>query len=461
MKNEQKSEENALVERNILSILLFDNKNIPDAIELLTENHFEFSQHKTIFNLICELYKTSKFVDPISLKEQILQRKINIPDNYVVEIVNDMPAFNNLKNYVNFLDNKLKVNTFLDTIEETLTNSEHITFKDLPTQIDNLVTKLNFCQSSIQNNSSIKSFKEIQEKVLLNLENSLINPENNKSINTRYEELDSLIGGIFPGDLIIIAGRPAMGKTAFACNIAFNHAKHILDKNGNGNILIFSLEMTSEQILSRFLNINGMLHNSIMRSTKINSTTYDYIDKELEKISTLPIFIDDNGNHNINSIKANAKSFSNTHKIDLVIVDYLQLINGIKTNSSSNRVQELSEISRGLKSLSKELGCPIIALSQLSRTVESRENKRPFMSDLRDSGSIEQDADMVLLLFREEYYHQNVMPDVNDGKKYSDWSMKMDRIKGKTEIIVAKNRFGKTGVSNLEFEPTFTRFKSF
>jgi replicative DNA helicase len=198
-----------------------------------------------------------------------------------------------------------------------------------------------------------------------------------------------------------------------------------------------------------------------MRSTKINLNTYDYIDKEIQKISTLPIFIDDNGNHNINSIKANAKNFAITTKVDLIIIDYLQLINGVKANSSANRVQELSEISRGLKSLSKEIGCPIIALSQLSRSVESRENKRPFMSDLRDSGSIEQDADMVLLLFREEYYHQSIMPDTTDGKRYSEWSMKMDRIKGKAEVIVAKNRFGKTGVSNLEFEPTFTRFKSF
>jgi replicative DNA helicase len=290
---------------------------------------------------------------------------------------------------------------------------------------------------------------------------------------TGMTSINEKVGGLHDSDLIILAGRPGMGKTALATNIAFNAANRLLrdmadgiepEKSVGAATAFFSLEMSADQLATRILAEQSGISSEALRMGKISREDFQKLSFASQTLAELPLYIDDTPALSIAALRARARRLKRRHNIGLIVVDYLQLLQGTG-RANDNRVNEISEISRGLKTLAKELGVPVIALSQLSRAVEQREDKRPMLSDLRESGSIEQDADMVWFVYREDYYVASREPkqpvDGDDAKtheQHDKWREEMERVYGLAELIVAKQRHGSTGKVRLRFEARITKF---
>ncbi|MBI1418452.1 MAG: replicative DNA helicase [Limimaricola sp.] len=282
---------------------------------------------------------------------------------------------------------------------------------------------------------------------------------------TGLADLDTRLGGLHRSDLLILAGRPSMGKTALATNIAFNIAKAYRkgrlpdgrEGTVNGGVVgFFSLEMSAEQLATRILSEACQVPSDDIRRGKLNMEEFRRFVAAAKELESCPLYIDDTAALPIAQLAARARRLKRTHGLDLLVVDYLQLIRG--SGRSENRVNEISEISMGLKAIAKELDIPVLALSQLSRQVESREDKRPQLSDLRESGSIEQDADVVMFVFREEYYKSREKPGDHETEKMAKWQAEMEQLHGKAEVIIGKQRHGPIGTVDLSFEGRFTKF---
>ena len=274
-------------------------------------------------------------------------------------------------------------------------------------------------------------------------------------LKTGLNDFDKKIGGLHKSDLIIIAGRPSMGKTAFATNIASNICNKKIN-NKKTNVLFFSLEMSSEQLATRVLSEISQISSEGIRTGNLSKTDFEKIIKASEKLKELSLFIDDSPALTISSIRTRSRRLKRKHGLDLIIIDYLQLISGESKNLNDNRVKEISDITRGLKAIAKELNIPVVALSQLSRKVEER-RKRPQLADLRESGSIEQDADLVVFLYREEYYLARTEPP-EGTEKHVMWTSKMEKVHNIAEAIVAKHRHGPISRVKLHFNSTNTKF---
>jgi len=283
-------------------------------------------------------------------------------------------------------------------------------------------------------------------------------------IATDLIDLDKKLGGLHPSDLLILAGRPSMGKTSLATNIAFNIAKGY--KRGRrpdgsegavegGVVGFFSLEMSAEQLAARILSEAAEVPSEQIRRGDMTEQEFRRFVEAAKALEACPLYIDDTPALPISQVAARARRLKRTHGLDVLIVDYLQLLKG---SSKDNRVQEVSEITQGLKAIAKELNIPVIALSQLSRAVESREDKRPQLSDLRESGSIEQDADVVMFVYRDEYYREREKPGDHDLEAMAKWQQIMEQVHGKAEVIIGKQRHGPIGTVELAFEGRFTRF---
>ncbi len=285
-------------------------------------------------------------------------------------------------------------------------------------------------------------------------------------ISTGIREMDRRLGGLQPSDLVILAGRPAMGKTSLVTNIAFNIANayepaeqadgSFKAKNG-GVVAFFSLEMSAEQLATRIISEQSEVSSSKIRRGNITDAEYAKLVACTEMMQRAPLYIDQTGGISIAQLAARARRLKRQRGLDVMVIDYVQLMQGSSKRASENRVQEITEITTGLKALAKELAVPIIALSQLSRQVESREDKRPQLSDLRESGSIEQDADVVMFVYRDEYYLQNKEPKPGT-EEHLKWQQAMNDARGKAEVIIAKQRHGPTGTVPLAFQAEFTRF---
>ena len=287
--------------------------------------------------------------------------------------------------------------------------------------------------------------------------NAYKNDDGIVGVPTGLRDLDDRLGGLHKSDLVIIAGRPSMGKTALATNIAFNAAKKIQDDGKKTSIAFFSLEMSSEQLSTRILAEQSRIKSNDIRRGKISEDQFDKFIETSKNISELPLYIDETPAISIAALSNRARRIKRTYGLDMVVVDYIQLMTGINSRKDG-RVQEISEITQGLKALAKELSIPVLALSQLSRAVEQRDNNKPQLSDLRESGSIEQDADVVMFVYREAYYLEKKEPRPATVE-YAEWQAKMGEVSNMAEIIVGKQRHGPTGNVFLEFEAMFTKFK--
>jgi len=274
---------------------------------------------------------------------------------------------------------------------------------------------------------------------------------------TGLKDLDERLGGLHKSDLVIIAGRPSMGKTALATNIAYYAAKKILDNNEKNSVAFFSLEMSSEQLATRIISEQSRIRSNDIRRGKVSEEEFNRLIETSRNIHQLPLVIDETPAINIATLSNRARRIKRLFGLNLIVVDYIQLMT-TGSKRYDGRVQEISEITQGLKALAKELNVPVLALSQLSRAVEQRDDKKPQLADLRESGSIEQDADVVMFVFREEYYLERKEPR-HGTMEYAEWQSKMNEIIGGADIIIGKQRHGPTGNVKVEFEGMYTKFK--
>ena len=308
-----------------------------------------------------------------------------------------------------------------------------------------------FSRSFLKFENALKQTIDMATKAYQNIEGIV-------GIPTGLSELDDRLGGLHSQDLIIIAGRPSMGKTALATNIAFHAAKNIQNKNLKTSVAFFSLEMSSEQLSTRILSEQSRIKSNDIRRGKISEKEFEQFIETSKNILELPLYIDETPAISISALSNRARRIKRLFGLDLVVVDYIQLMRTGNPKKDYNRVQEISEITQGLKALAKELNVPVLALSQLSRAVEQRDDKIPQLSDLRESGSIEQDADVVMFVYREEYYLERKEPRVGTVE-HAEWQTKMNDILGLAELIIGKQRHGPTGNIKVEFESMYTKFK--
>jgi replicative DNA helicase len=313
---------------------------------------------------------------------------------------------------------------------------------------------------------SVKSFAQATRMAVQMAEKALNSGGGLSGVTTGLDNINAKTGGLHHSDLVILAGRPGMGKTALATNLAFNAAQRWVqeeedgipsEKRSGAGVGFFSLEMSADQLATRILAEQSGISSEALRMGKISQVDFRNLARAAAELERLPLYIDDTPGLTIAALRTRARRLKRQKGIGMVVVDYLQLLQGTGRNANDNRVNEISEISRGLKTLAKELSVPVLALSQLSRAVEQREDKRPQLSDLRESGSIEQDADMVWFVYREEYYLTSKQP-ADDHPDFPKWQEDMNRAYGLAELVVAKQRHGATGKVKMRFEAKITRF---
>ena len=283
------------------------------------------------------------------------------------------------------------------------------------------------------------------------------NEEGLVGVPTGLTDLDSRLGGLHKQDLVIIAGRPSMGKTSLATNIAFHAAKNIQKKEKKSTVAFFSLEMSSEQLSTRILSEQSRIRSNDIRRGKVSEKEFDQFIETSRNIHDLPLYIDETPAITISAIRNRARRIKRLFGLELVVVDYIQLMRSGNIRNEG-RVQEISEITQGLKALAQQIDVPVLALSQLSRAVEQRDDKKPQLADLRESGSIEQDADVVMFVFREAYYLERKEPSLG-SVEHAEWQQKMDEISNLADIMIGKQRHGPTGNVKVEFEAMYTKFK--
>ena len=431
---------NFLAEKIILSSLLISSEAIEITLRSVNVKTFYFKNHQTLYKTIIEMYSNKTPIDLITLNSY-LQDNGQLEEiggvEVLIELINYVPNLLYLEDYINLIRDKFLRRTLIKLGYE-LINSAYITNISLESILFNLESDIFNLTNEIKQQKLISS-AELLSQVFLELKQKALKPSLS-GISSGFFDLDSFTQGFQKSDLIIIAARPSMGKTALALNISSN-----VIKNLNLPVLFFSLEMSKEQLIYRLLTNETNITNFRLKTGNIYKDDWIKLNTTIKYLSGLPLFIDDTPNPSINDIKTKIKKIIfEQNQIGLVIIDYLQLMQNSKFKTE-NRTQELSQITRSLKTLAREFNVPIIALSQLSRSVESRLNKRPILSDLRESGSIEQDADLVLMLYRESYYNLTKLDDEINSP---------DQV----ELIIAKQRNGPVGTVDLQFDSKQTKF---
>ena len=461
----------------IIGCLLWDNKSYEKIADFLIEDHFIDLNNKNIFKTIKRLLDKNILVTPITLKNYLEENDKDSFDNYTYlnQIKDSAPSTQNAYQYARLLyDLHIKrslIGIGKNIIQDTISNEEDLEGINLIENAENDLYNLSQTGSSDRKYSL---FGESLKKAIDVIDQSFKREGKIAGLPSGLKDLDKKLGGFHNSDLIIIAGRPSMGKTALGTNIAFNAAKKFKEKEdefGNkttidgGKIAFFSLEMSSEQLATRVLAEQSKISGDKMRKAELNKEDFKKIAKVSSELENLNLVIDDNPILTIPSLRARARRLKRLYDIDMIIIDYLQLMSGSQNARNDGRVQEISEITRGLKAIAKELNIPIIALSQLSRQVEQREDKRPLLADLRESGTIEQDSDVVMFIFRESYYLERMEPikkpdEQNDryNERHQRWRELCESRYNIADIIIAKQRHGPTGAIKTHFDPNFTKF---
>lgn len=462
----------------LIGCLLWDNRNFEKISDFLDEIHFVDQNNQIIYKQIKELLNKNILVSPITLKNYLPEKEFGVEiTKYLNEVKDSSPSTQNTFQYAKIIyELHLKrslVGIGQNIIQETFDNGSENTGESLIEIAENDLYNLSNTGSAERKYSKFgDSLKEA-----VNIINEAFKREGKiAGVASGLRDLDNKLGGLHKSDLIIIAGRPSMGKTALGTNIAFNVAKNFkekIDEFGSktlvdgGKVVFFSLEMSSEQLATRILAEQTRVSGDKMRKAELSKEDFKKIAKASSDLEDLNLFIDDNPILTIATLRARARRLQRLYGIDLIIIDYLQLMSGSNRNKNEGRVQEISEITRGLKAIAKELNIPIIALSQLSRQVEQREDKRPQLSDLRESGTIEQDSDVVMFIFRESYYLERMEPikkpeesDEKHNERTSRWQELCEKAHNTAEVIIAKQRHGPIGTIKTHFESSYTRFSN-
>ena len=414
--------------------------------------------HQKIFAAIEKLIYGGMLANPITLKNHFENEKddLNVPE-YLVKITKFSTSSRQAIEYSKLIYD-LFVKRELIKISENVIDAAKLNDLDSDGQkiIESFEKSLFDLAEKGSFSSSLIKFDEAMRQTIEMASSAYKNDEGIVGVPTGLTDLDDRLGGLHKSDLIIIAGRPSMGKTALATNIAFNAAKKLQDDGKKSSIAFFSLEMSSEQLSTRILAEQSRIKSNDIRRGRISEEQFDKFIETSKNVSELPLYIDETPAISIAALSNRARRIKRLYGLDMVVIDYIQLMRA--ANFKEGRVQEISEITQGLKALAKELSVPVVALSQLSRAVESRDDKKPQLSDLRESGSIEQDADVVMFVYREAYYLERKEPRPATVE-HAEWQAKMNEVSNLAEIIIGKQRHGPTGNIMLEFEAMFTKFK--
>ena len=445
--------EQAIIGSILLSNEIFDEINI-----LITSKNFYDPMHQKIYSAIEKLIYSGMLANPITLKNYFENEKdeLNVPD-YLAKITKFSTSSRQSTEYSKLIYD-LYVKRELIKISENIIDTAKLNDLDNDGKsiIENFEKSLFDLAEKGSFSSSLVKFDEAMKMTIEMASSAYKNEDGIVGVPTGLTDLDYRLGGLHKSDLLIIAGRPSMGKTALATNIAFHAAKKIQEDGRRSTIAFFSLEMSSEQLSTRILAEQSRIKSNDIRTGKISEEQFDKFIETSKNISELPLYIDETPAISIAALSNRARRIKRLYGLDMVVVDYIQLMKA--SNFREGRVQEISEITQGLKAIAKELSVPVLALSQLSRAVEHRDDKKPQLSDLRESGSIEQDADVVMFVYREAYYLQGKEPRIATVE-HAEWQAKMNDISHLAEIIIGKQRHGPTGNVMLEFEAMFTKFK--
>ena len=445
-------------EQSVIGSILLNNEIFDEINLLITSKNFYDPMHQKIFMAIEKLIYSGMLANPITLKNYFENEKdeLNVPD-YLVKITKFSTSSRQAIEYSKLIYD-LYVKRELIKISENIIDTAKLNDLDNDGKsiIENFEKSLFDLAEKGSFSSSLVKFDEAMKMTIEMASSAYKNEEGIVGVPTGLTDLDYRLGGLHKSDLLIIAGRPSMGKTALATNIAFNAAKKIQNDGRKSTIAFFSLEMSSEQLSTRILAEQSRIKSNDIRTGKISEEQFDKFIETSKNISELPLYVDETPAISIAALSNRARRIKRLYGLDMVVVDYIQLMKA--SNFREGRVQEISEITQGLKALAKELSVPVLALSQLSRAVEHRDDKKPQLSDLRESGSIEQDADVVMFVYREAYYLQGKEPRIATVE-HAEWQAKMNDISHLAEIIIGKQRHGPTGNVMLEFEAMFTKFK--
>ena len=458
-------------EQALIGALLFDNEIYHRISGIVQAKHFYNPVHVRIFDSIAVLIERGNLADAIVLKNRFSQDETLVDIGgveYLALLLDNAPPGSTAPEYAKLiLDMAMRreLIRLADGIKGEATDPD--SDSDAQTQITTAESQLYNLAEIGGTQSGFVSFENALIKSIEMASAAYSRDGHLSGTSTGLIDLDRQLGGMHRSDLIILAGRPSMGKTSLATNIAFNIAKKFkrekddngIEKTTEGGVVgFFSLEMSSEQLATRLLAEHSQVPSHKIRRGDITAEQYEHIRDSADEISRLPLHIDDTGGISIGALSARARRLKRMVGLDMIVVDYLQLLTGgAGMNSSTNRVQEVSMITQGLKALAKELDIPVLALAQLSRQVEQRDDKRPQLSDLRESGSIEQDADVVMFVYREEYYVARSEP--SEGtEEHLKWQEDMEQLHGKAEVIVGKQRHGPIGTIKLSFNPELTKF---
>jgi replicative DNA helicase len=462
---------NLEAEQALLGAILFDNETYNRITSLLQEKHFFDPVHGRIFSACAEMISAGDLADGVTLKERFAR------DGGIKEIGGAVylmrlmevaaPLSAQAQSYAELIyDLALRRelirvgNVIADLAENPPEDNDA---KDIIEEAER--TLFNLAESG----AASSGFSPFSRALTTSIENAAAAYESKSDVSglaTGFDDLDRMLGGLHKSDLVILAGRPSMGKTALATNIAFNvaRARLIAEREGamdtatntGGVVAFFSLEMSAEQLATRLLSDAAGIESDRIRRGKISKQEYERLADEAVNLQKLPLHIDETGAIGIAQLQARARRLQRTSGLDCIVVDYLQLVTS-SSKKSDGRVQEVSEITQGLKALAKDLKVPVIALSQLSRQVETRDDKRPQLSDLRESGSIEQDADVVLFVYRESYYLERAEPREGSDEHIA-WMRQVDEVRNQAEVIIGKQRHGPIGKVKLFFDSRYTRF---
>ncbi len=468
----RQSPHNIELEQALLGAILINNEAYFRVSDFLAPAHFFDPLHQSIFEKTSQLIRMGKIADPRTIKS-FLQEDERVGDitvgEYLTRLAYEAATIINAEDYGRTIYD-LAIRRSLVTIGEDMVNIAYDAPVDMGprAQIEDAERRLYELAETGRFDSGFHDFTSALKSAIDMAAAAYQRDGHLSGLATGLYDMDRLMGGLQNSDLVILAARPGMGKTSLATNIAYNVAKawrgeQAADgtiKTVDGGIVgFYSLEMSSEQLATRIIAEQSGVPSSEIRRGAIQEDQFDKIVEVAQEIQKIPLYIDQTGGISVAQLAARARRLKRQRGLDLLIVDYLQLVTGTSRRSSESRVQEITEITTNLKALAKELQVPILALSQLSRQVESRDDKRPQLSDLRESGSIEQDADVVAFIFREEYYLKNRKP--KEGtEEFFKWQAEMEALTGRAEVIIGKQRHGPTGTIELQFDADVTRFTS-
>jgi replicative DNA helicase len=460
LKNKQPS--NLEAEQALLGSILVNNDIIDEISTLINSNTFYDPAHVKIYEVIESLNNKGMIANPITLKNFF--EKDNMLSEvggteYLVKLTRFSGSVKQAVDYSKII-HEMYLRRELIQISDQLSNdtlnansreqnAENI-IEDTEKSLFDLAERGSFSQSFLKFNKALDQTIEMATLAMQNDQGIV-------GVPTGLTDLDEKLGGLHKSDLIILAGRPSMGKTALATNIAYNAAQHVLKRQEKSSIAFFSLEMSSEQLSTRILSEQARIKSDDIRRGKVTEEQINRYIETSRNIYDLPLYIDETPAITIATLSNRARRIKRLFGLNLIVVDYIQLMRS-SSNRNDGRVQEISEITQGLKALAKELSVPVLALSQLSRAVEQRDDKQPQLADLRESGSIEQDADVVMFVYREAYYLERKQPKLG-SIEHAEWQSKMNDVNGLADIILGKQRHGPTGTVKVEFEGIYTKFK--